>query len=153
MWIWAEKLLTRGFTEPFIGYPHPASWYMNICFSSFVKNSLDLRFHTCSESLFFCVCEWVQRLVQRGSRLYFYIWSDTLSTSVLDGHAVSLELFVLLAPFAAVLETHGSLMCPANCIFYIVSYLGLLKSSVNSFTSGETGEDSTSSTLLRTVWV
>lgn len=34
----------------------------------------------------------------------------------------------------------------------IMSYLVLLKSSVNSFTSGATGEDSTSSTLLRKVW-
>lgn len=75
------------------------------------------------------------------------------STSVLCGHPVSLELLVLLAQLGAVLKSHGSLKRQANCIFRIVSYLGLLKSSRNSFTSGKTGEDTASSTLLRKTWV
>lgn len=78
------------------------------------------------------------------------VWGNT---SVLHGHTVSLELPVLLAQCGAVLKCHGSLKHQANCIFCIVSYLGLLKSSRNSFTSGKTGEESASSTLLRKIWV
>lgn len=55
--------------------------------------------------------------------------------------------------FGAVLKSHGSFKRQGNCIFCIVSYLGLLKSSRNSFTSGKTGDDRASSTLLRKTWV
>lgn len=145
----------------FIYCSHSASWYLNICFSScFQKHMFVLQLHTRSERLSSgnIVFVW-KRLV--GSDCTFtlnaernghfdYVW---WRTSVPRGHTVSLELLVLLAQLGAVLKSDGSFKRQANCIFCTVSYLGLLKSSRNSFTSGKTGEDSASSTLLRTTWV
>lgn len=137
---------------------HSASWYLNICFSScFQKHMFVPQLHTRSERLS-SIFVW-KRLVGSDCTFTFNaernghfdcIWR---STSALSGHTVSLELLVRLGQLGAVLKSHGSLKRQANCIFCIVSYLGLLKSSRNSFTSGKTGEDRASSTLLRKTWV
>lgn len=145
----------------FIYCSHSASWYLNICFSScFQKHMFVLQLHTRSERLSSgnIVFVW-KRLVGSDCTFTFNaerngtfdcVWQ---STSVLHGHTVSLELLVLLAQRGAVLKSHESLKRQANCILCIVSYLGFLKTSRNSFTSGKTGEDSASSTLLRKTWV
>ena len=165
--------ITGGFTEHCIDCPSFAFSYVNICFSLLLQKQVCLFWalnvlkpHTffwkqCMRARSFgqALQYWKLQMYSEG-KVHIYIWlcvtyillfyvDNTARYCYCSWHHLFQKCAVLQP------ETHGSLKClllkySSHCICFIIM---LHNNSVNSFTSGDPGADSTSSTLLRKVWM